>query len=300
MIKKDYTGNAELDIIEMYDFDTFYQNPTGINEDRAKLPTRYDISKFLTREGEWENKTKDYLLDFSADFNWQITYSFPSTLRDYSTPNGYTYGGKNVTFRRLYLILCERFNGGDYFIDEYFDTVYPYTVKSEVDKKLETIKEELLEVAEGVTSSLDRTSIARLKGIELEESGLFRKAFQKVTKGLYKTAFKATRKFAPNLTYKLAKKALEEYEVFARQWEESEGEEVARIIKEDIISCITSGQLHCQCLWAPSPETQAQRIQAGLSPTPKFSATEQLINSLQLFIKIEGNRKWETRSGLLV
>lgn len=295
MIKKDYTGNAELDIVEMYDFDTFYQNPTGINESRAKLPTRYDISKFLTREGEWENKTKDYLLDFSTDFNWQITYSFPSTLRECSTPNGYTYGGKNVTFRRLYLILCERFNGGDYFIDEYFDTVYPYTVKPEVDKKLDTIKEELLEVAEGLTSSLDRTAIARLKGIELEESRP-----QKAVKWFYKTAFKATRKFAPSLTYKLAKKSLEEYEVFARQWEESEGEEVARIIKEDIVSCITSGQLPCQCLSAPSPETQAQRIQAGLSPTPKFSATEQLINSLQLFIKIEGNRKWETRSGLLV
>ena len=260
----DYSKDASLLGMEIFDYDTRGLNKTGINDGRMRLPTRYDISKFYKRNkitrgthrageyGQWKKKAKEDLLDFSDDFDWQITYSFPATLRNPKTKNGVTYGGKAVTFRRLYLILCEHFNGKQYFIDEYFDTVYPFTIKPEVDKRLEVIKEELLDVA----------------NFELDEES--------------------------------SKKKIREYEKFAKEWEDNEGIEIADIIKDDIIKCITSGQLPCQFANVPAKSTAYQRLKAGLSPLPWFSATEQLIRSIQLFVTIRGNKKWETQSGLLV
>ena len=292
MTKTNYSKDTELIDEEILDYDSLNFNETGINDGRMRLPTRYDISKYYVRNkrnrgkhrageyGKWKNKEAEDLIDFSNDFEWQITYAFPATLRNPVTKNGAVYGGMNVTFRRLYLILCEHFNGGVYFIDEYFDSVYPYTVKPEVDAKLSSVKEELLDVA--------NYELNRAQALNFEE-GLDK---FKVNKDgtLNKSATKINRN---------ARKTIDEYEQFAREWEENEGEEVAKLIKNDIIGCITSGQLPCQFA-SPADNTMKRRLEAGLSPTPLFSATEQLIRSLQLYVKIGGNKKWQTQSGLLV
>ena len=292
MTKTNYSKDTELIDEEILDYDSLNFNETGINDGRMRLPTRYDISKYYVRNkrnrrkhrageyGKWKNKEAEDLIDFSNDFEWQITYAFPATLRNPVTKNGTVYGGMNVTFRRLYLILCEHFNGGVYFIDEYFDSVYPYTVKPEVDAKLSSVKEELLDVA--------NYELNRAQALNFEE-GLDK---FKVNKDgtLNKSATKINRN---------ARKTIDEYEQFAREWEENEGEEVAKLIKNDIIGCITSGQLPCQFA-SPADNTMKRRLEAGLSPTPLFSATEQLIRSLQLYVKIGGNKKWQTQSGLLV
>ena len=292
MTKTNYSKDTELIEEEILDYDSLNFNETGINDGRMRLPTRYDISKYYVRNkrnrgkhrageyGKWKNKEAEDLIDFSNDFEWQITYAFPATLRNPVTKNGAVYGGMNVTFRRLYLILCEHFNGGVYFIDEYFDSVYPYTVKPEVDAKLSSVKEELLDVA--------NYELNRAQALNFEE-GLDK---FKVNKDgtLNKSATKINRN---------ARKTIDEYEQFAREWEENEGEEVAKLIKNDIIGCITSGQLPCQFA-SPADNTMKRRLEAGLSPTPLFSATEQLIRSLQLYVKIGGNKKWQTQSGLLV
>lgn len=293
MIRPNYAKDAPLLEEEILDYDTLGLNETGINDGRMRLPTRYDISKFYQRNkrnwgkrrageyGHWKKKSEDEVLGFSDDFEWQITYSFPAALRNPVTPNGVAYGGRNVTFRRLYLILCERFNGGEYFIDSYFDTVYPYTVKSRVDEKLSEVKSELLGLADYMLGEAE--ALNELEGLK----GM------KVTKGgrLSKASFVRNRR---------AKKALADYESFAREWEGMEGEEVARMIKEDIISCVTSGQLPCQFLSAPAESTMKKRLRAGLGPLPLFSATEQLIRSLQLYVHIRGSGEWKTQSGLLV
>ena len=248
---------------EVHDYDTRNLNETGINDGRMRLPTRYDIAKFYKRNvrnrgkhrageyGQWLKKDEEDLLDFSDDFDWQITYAFPDRFRN-SNVNGANYGGSNVTLRRLYLILCEHFNDHQYFIDQYFDEVYPFTIKPEVDKRLDVIKADLIDVA----------------------------------------------------NYELAggvsQKKIRDYEKFAREWEDYESPEIADMIKEDIISCVTSGQLPCQFASMPSESTQIKRLKAGLSPLPIFSATEQLIRSIQLFVKIRGNKKWQTQSGTLV
>ena len=275
MIKPNVTKDAELLDIEIFDFDTSDMNETGINEDRMKLPSSYDISKYYKRnkrnreKGRWVKKSEEELPDFSSDFEWQITYNFPSTVRNNKTSSGVTYGGANVTFRRLYLILCERFNSGRYFIDDYFDTIYPYTIKKEVDAKLGKIKADLLGLAEDF-----------LEGAVSTKSGSFDKRY-KVNRGM--------------------KSKLKNYESFARAWEENEGIYLAKIIKEDIINCMLSGQLQMECVsHLNTAKTKRARVKAGLSSEPVFLATSRLIESLQLFVKIGGNRKWQTKQGILV
>lgn len=293
MTRVNYSKDVPLINEEILDYDTINHNETGINDGRMRLPTRYDISKFYRRNkrnrgkhkageyGQWKNKADKDLPDISDDFDWQITYAFPSILRNPKTANGATYGGKHVTFRRLYLILCEHFNDGEYFIDTYFDSVYPYTVKSIVDEKLSVVKQELVELADLTIEELNELNAEEGLGeVKINKDGSLSMSAKRRNKRAYK--------------------ALDEYETFARAWEENEGEEVARLIKEDIISCVTSGQLPCQFASAPAKSTMKKRLSAGLGTLPLFSATEQLINSIQLFVKIGGNGKWKTQSGLVV
>ena len=279
MNRVDYSKNASLLDVEIDDFDTqsymeFGGHPTGINDERMRLPTRYDIAKFYKRnkrnpeKGYWVRKTADAMPDISDDFDWQITYTFPATLRNPKTAKG-SYGGKHVTFRRLYLILCERFNGGKYFIDDYFDTVYPHTAKPEVDLLLQDVKAELLSVAE-----------AELEGAVATKTGTFDKR-HKANRGM--------------------QARFNRYESFAKAWEADKGEEVARIIKDDIINCMMSGQLQLECVThGNSPETKRQREKAGLSSEPVFFATAQLIESIQLYVTLGGNKQWRTKQGILV
>lgn len=273
MARKDFSKNAPLLEAEIYDFDSDFKE-TGINEDRMRLPTRYDISKFYERnktpssydemgnpryeKGKWKKKAEQ--LDFSEDFDWQITYKFPETLHPNKTEAGALYGGSFVTYRRLYLILCEHFNGGNYFIDEYFEKEYPSRMKETVDKSLAVIKEDLLDVASSM-----------LEDYVDEEGNLLRGG----------------------------KTRIREYEKFAREWEENESPFIANLIKEDIITCVTSGILPCQA-FENSAETRKKRVKAGLEPSPRFTATEKLIRSLQLFVTIGGNKKWRTSQGILV
>ena len=78
-------------------------------------------------------------------------------------------------------------------------------------------------------------------------------------------------------------------------------EDVARIIKKDIIECMRSGQLQLLVsMGSDSQSTKKARRLAGLGEEPRFLATEQLIDSLQLYVNIRGNKQWKTRQGILV
>lgn len=282
MVDINYSRNAPLLDIEEYDYDTSDKHETGINEDRLRLPSRYDIAKYYKRDvskpssydeygnpryekGRWTKK--EIKPDIMRDFDWQITYRFPSALHPSITESGVTYGGKNVTYRRLYLILCEHFNNGEFFIEEYFNSVYPYTMKEIIDNELQPLKEQIVSLAENIIS---QTRVTK--------------------KGTLDQRLKATR---------VAEEELDLLDSMAREEEEVKGEHLAELIKEDIINAVTTGQLPCQFL-GDSAETRRKRIKAGLEPAPRFSATEKLIRSIQLFVRIGGNKKWQTNQGILV
>ena len=283
MRKSDYSKNAELLDWEVYDYDTRDVHETGINANRMRLPNRYDIAKFYKRnkrpsgydefgnpryeKGQWVKKAEEDLPDISDDFDWQITYNFPAEIHNNISPLNKIYGGAHVTYRRLYLILCERFNGGEFFVDEYFNSVYPSSyAKEAVDVELNNLKDELVYYAEDLT-----------EGAKITKRGtLDRRA--KVNRGM--------------------KARLKEWESFAREWEEEKGFELAEIIKEDIIRALGNGEIPLNHTMANS--TREKRVQAGYDSEPLFYAMGDLIEHIQLYVKIGGNGKWRTEQGLVV
>ena len=275
MLRKNYSRDVieteGMFAYELLDYDTVEHNWTGINSTRMRLPERYDIAKFYKRNperGQWVRKGYENLPAFSDDFDWQITYSFPSAIHNNISPLGKVYGGYNVTYRRLYLILCERLNNGEYFIDTYFDSVYPYTIKEDIDVELNNIKGELLLYAEDIV----------LENAVVTKSGTLDKRY-KSNRGI------------PS--------RIREYHKFASEWEEKKGADLADKIKEDIIRCLENGQIPLNHT-TNMPSTIRRRLEAGYSDDQVFYALGDLINHIQLFVKIGGNKKWRTRQGLLV
>lgn len=283
MTKQDYSLDVDrLYSDEIFDLDTADEHETGINAGRMRLPNRYDIAKYYARNvsqpsgydnienplyevGTWEDKENTPEIT-SADFDWQVTYRFPSFRHPNRAPKG-KYGGNNVTYRRLYLILCEHFNGGKFFIDEYFETIYPYTMKSVVDNLLQPLKEQIITYAEDIVIADNRI----------------------------------TKKGKIDRRYKKGKQAVQmliDLENYARRTEEQYGDMFAERIKEDIISAITSGSLPCQ-MFSNTARTRAERARVGLREAPRFSATSELIRSIEIYVKIRGN-EWKTRQGILV
>ena len=274
-----YSDNISLYEYESHDWDVSLTHVTGINDDRMRLPTRYDIAKFYKRfrrvnkyglreEGTWKRKAQDDLLDFSDDFDWQITYDFGDYLRNATTPTGDTYGGEYVTMRRLYLILCERLNGGKFFIDEYFDQVYPHTIKQDVDARLEGLKKE---IARGyIDTALDF-------GVRITKNGKVYKADRR-KRGL--------------------RAVLKEYSEKARAFEDREGKEIADMIKNHIIGCLESGQLPLE-IEHDTPATESLRERYGLPETPRFYATGQLIRSMTLYVRLRGKDEWRRPTRIL-
>lgn len=279
-----YARNAELLDYEIYDFDTEDEHETGINTYRMRLPDRYDISKFYKRnkrpssydrfgfpryeKGRWMKKSPEDLPAFTdMDFDWQITYKFPSDPHNNISPLGKVYGGANVSYRRLYLILCERFNGGEFFVDEYFNSVYPNSwVKETVDVELNNIKDELLYYAEDLTEGARITKKGRLDRRQRNYSQYAR--------------------------------ALDDWSSFARDWENDKGDELAELIKDDIIKSLASGEI--PLLGSLSSRTRKERKRVGYDEEPLFYAMGDLIEHIQIFVKIGGNGKWKTEQGLVV
>ena len=289
MTKTNYSGDASLLLTEVIDFSTNNPHPTEINEARMRLPERYDIAKFYRRNkidtysknakgkrikrnageyGHWWNKPEKELLDFSDDFDWQITYSFPSDKHLTTTPTGKSYGAKNMTLRRLYLILCEHFNNGVFFVDEYFRSVYPDSwVKEEVDVELNNLKDELVYYASDL-----------LEGAVATKSGKLDKRL-KVNRGM--------------------QAKIKEWNSFAREWEERKGRELAEDIAWDIKKALENGEIPLNRTLAES--TQKIRRRLGVdTPDTVFFAMGRLIDNIQLFVDIGGNGKWRTEQGILV
>lgn len=257
-------------------------HPTGINKNRMRLPEFYDISMYYDRlkrstkgkwlnpetgeyerirrnkgeYGHWKPLSKEDLPKITSvkGIQWQINYCFPDELHNNMSPNGVEYGGKTVTYRRLYLILCERFNKKEYFVDTYFKEVYPYTMKEEVDVALQTVKDELRMYKYDVV----------LDGAKLTRKGELDRRYSK-----------------QNASYH---DALRDYEKFKEQWEDDRGEELAELIAEDIKRSLANGQIRLHNVHKAT--TKEKRIRAGYDPDTVFYAMGDLIDHIQLYMSI--------------
>lgn len=125
--------------------------------ERYYLDKREFVGKLLP-ESKWHETNLEEVMpeDFvyntdkatdTDDYEWKLSYQFTSDFRNPYLLYG-KYGGDNMTFRRLYIILCEHFNMGSYFIDDYFETVYPYRLKEDIENQLEGAKEAYLSLVD--------------------------------------------------------------------------------------------------------------------------------------------------------
>lgn len=277
----DYDTTAVREALEA-DVDPAGLHPTGINKSRMRLPESYDIKMYYKRlkrnskgkwlnpdtgeyevvtrrkgeYGHWKRLPEEEIPEITSvrDIEWGITYSFPDDLHNNITPNGTIYGGNTVTYRRLYLILCEHFNNKEYFVDTYFKEVYPYTMKEEVDVALQTVKDELRMYKYDVV----------LEGAVLTKKG------------------NLDRRYKQNIPYN---KALQEYETFKENWEDEKGEELASLIAEDIKASLANGMIRLN-LTSLEESTQRKRIRAGYDPNTVFYAMGDLIDHIQIQLSI--------------
>lgn len=235
-----------------------YSDPVALTEAEKDVTDSNGLSLVIPRRYEAEIEIPEQL----ENFDWQITYKFSSgTRRNFfggmsSNGNPVYYGAHNMTFRRLYLILCS-LNGGVSFIDDYLENVLPYTaVGEELRAYLQDIK--------------DRA--------EHEWQELYSKApKRKADGGVYK-------RWLPKFDYI---KAMTEATV------KDAGNDIAKRIKEDLVFALRDGRVPLSTnLLATS--TMEKRRRAGLNPTPRFYASSQFINNITIFCRLERKGTWKT------
>lgn len=141
--------------------------------ERYYLDRRNFVGKLLPEEKWHETNIEEVMpenfmyetnrITDTEDYDWKLTYQFSSFYRNPYLLNG-KYGSNDMTYRRLYIILCEHFNHGAYFIDEYFESVYPYRLKEDVEKQLKDAKEAYLEL---VDESGEQTRVIKDNKLDL-------------------------------------------------------------------------------------------------------------------------------------
>jgi hypothetical protein len=123
--------------------------------------------------------------------NFQITYSFSRNMRNpVSSYVGafsgvkVAYGAPGVTFRQLYDFLCAKFNGGERFIDAYFQLVFPYSNTGRLFKSFEDrVYKELQDEYEGwrmdamarKTTKAGQPDLRTKEGIRLKDFAVWRR-----------------------------------------------------------------------------------------------------------------------------
>lgn len=230
---------------ELTDFEPFVENAAG---DTIHLPLQRGSDKFYINSG-----SKTYAVS--------LFYHFPEDIRQNAvifkwSKSGATregkYGADNMTFRRLYEILCQRFNNGQYFIDDYFNGADwflgdNYDVKAQISEMLDDVQDKLDEYNETAGRWVPR-NIGGIPDMRYNISKRFVAGQQKVESDIIKEGL----------------------------------QDVSMRIKEDIIQKLMLGEIP---LANPelSESTIAQKQAAGFPfPESKFYATGQLINSISI------------------
>lgn len=225
-----YKYNAEIKYREYLE-EPFNTGEAG-NENLLVIPQRYDV-EIGSPDAEWD---------------WQITYKFSSAVRP-NVFNGVTYGASGMTYRRLYEILCKHCNDGNYFIDDYFNTVFQQSyIKKELEAKLKGIRE----------------------GYKTLDSLIKRR--------------KSDNRYNQSYSRKIAE--LGEFIDKAVDFVEHDIDKIAEKIKEDIINSVSTG-LVTYYPDTLADSTMELRNRAGFPSDPKFYASGNFINNIFLYIRLD-------------
>jgi hypothetical protein len=190
---------------------------------------------------------------FMKDTDFQITYSFSARRRvnTRGITGGGSYGAPNTTFRQLYDFLCVEYNGGERFIDTYFQRVFP-------------------------TSPVGR----RFAGFE----DTVRDAMREEWLMRYSQAL-AHRQTKAGIVHKATeKKLLREFSVWKSAAVAAMLRQFDKDIRKEIEAMLRSGRIPLR--HNNRQATIAARLELGLPGVPEFYATGQLIRDVQVDIRI--------------
>jgi hypothetical protein len=99
--------------------------------DRATMQNRYEVAA-------------PWLEDFLGETPWQATYYFPSKLRNNQVGNG-VYGDSRLTYRVLYEALCNGYNKGRRFIEEYFLSLFQEHMRSSFELAVHELQRRIMD-----------------------------------------------------------------------------------------------------------------------------------------------------------
>lgn len=202
--------------------------------------------------------TSAELEDISNAFRFSVNYHFPaSKFRNPIMDSGVQYG-QAWSFDALYRKLCKEFNDGQLFIDEYFDNIFPYSLKDEMEFFFDDIKTDIINQYDEM-----------IENIKLTKKGEFDKRYTTVLRPLL------------------------DFTKYARSFVKEQGLYWAERIKDDIILQMESGVLPTYFAKADiSEKTKEKRFLAGLNVDTVFMASGQLIHSIIIDVRV-GKKKWK-------
>jgi hypothetical protein len=191
--------------------------------------------------------------------DFQITYSFSRRVRvntfHYAGLFGsskHEYGAPNITFRQLYDFLCREYNGDERFVDTYFNQVFP---GSPVGREFAALEGDLRDALN--TEYYERVMAAMER--------------------------KTTRAGLPNLTTREGR-YVKEFDVWKDAVIARRLEQLREDIRQEIIGCLSTGRIPLQ--HRNSEVTRKARARIGLAAQPVFFASGQLVNDIQIDVRM--------------
>jgi hypothetical protein len=230
---------------ELTDFEPLVENAAG---DVIHLPLQRGSDKFYINSGS-RTYSVSLFYHFPEDVrNNAVTYNW---FRSGATREG-TYGADNMTFRRLYEILCQRYNNGRYFIDDYFNDS-PWYLGDNY-----SVKEQISDILDQVQEKMQAYDDLAGRWVPRNKSG------------------------TADMRYNRSKEYMEGMRNLESQALKEGLQDLSRRIKEDIVQRLMLGEIP---LSNPelSESTRYRKEAAGFAfPDSKFYATGQLINSISI------------------
>jgi hypothetical protein len=194
--------------------------------------------------------------------DFQITYSFPTRHRvGVKSVVGkfagvrVSYGSERFTYRQLYDFLCAKYNGGERFVDVYFQTIFPASAAGRAFKRFE------------------QTVYA---GLNAEHQDRWEAA----------AARRLTGKGDPDMRTAEGLR-LKDFDVWKKGFVAESLTELERFrndIRDEIIQCLSTGRIALN--HANKAETMELRRRLGLYDEHEFFATGKLIESIEVDIRM--------------
>jgi hypothetical protein len=213
------------------------------------------------------NSPEDFKPEFFDMGPFQITYNFSHAIRNNAFPlkgalfskpkaarTGY-YGAEGWSFRMLYEFLCEAYNGGEYFVDTYFQRKFG----------TRRVNDELHEIYETIQDDINAEKAQIYMTLPLRKDGL------------------------PDMRYTVSKKYMD-FKVWQDPIIKQDCKRVAEDIRHDIQVCLSTGEIplrgHEGAKIAKKTRELREKLGGMKSADQLFYASGQLIDHLNIFVEI--------------